>query len=368
MKQMIHEYDAIIVGGSFAGLAVASRLRGDILLIDRKEIGTEQTSACGTTLNVLESLDCLDSVLQVYETGFIHTSSQTIQYDLPYSFCAFDYQKLCQRLAKRSQASVLRTNVLGLNDGSVVTESGLFHGKCIVDASGWKAVLASSLKSDFVRKSDLSFGIETTVHYQGEGLHFLCDSRLVSPGVGWLFPCGKQARIGVGSYNGHTSLVPNLISLLNRFRLQPDEMHGGFFPCRLRKATIGNIFLVGDAAGQCEPLTGFGIRPALYFGTKCGDIVQKVIEGKMSLEEGLTHYEEVVGLFRSYYSFLRWAQDHLMTLPDSRLTRWLVFFSWRPATHFLLHWHRKHALLEEVIAPGTASAATQARRLSEMLR
>ena len=96
------EYDAIVVGGSFAGLAVAARLRGNVLLIDRNEIGTEQTSACGTTLNVLESLGCLDSVLQVYCNGFIHTPSRTIQYDLLYPFCALDYQKLCQTLYERS--------------------------------------------------------------------------------------------------------------------------------------------------------------------------------------------------------------------------------------------------------------------------
>lgn len=105
-KKTMNEYDAIIVGGSFAGLSVASRLTGNVLLIDRKEIGTGQTSTCGTTLNVLESLDCLDSVLQVYSTGFIHICSRTIQYDLPYPFCAFDYRGLCQTLARRSQAGV----------------------------------------------------------------------------------------------------------------------------------------------------------------------------------------------------------------------------------------------------------------------
>lgn len=35
------KYDAIIIGASFAGLAVASRLRGNILLIDKKEIETK---------------------------------------------------------------------------------------------------------------------------------------------------------------------------------------------------------------------------------------------------------------------------------------------------------------------------------------
>ncbi len=58
------KYDAIIVGASFAGLTVAFRLRGNVLIIDKKEIGTGQTSACSTLLNTLQALACTDSVLQ----------------------------------------------------------------------------------------------------------------------------------------------------------------------------------------------------------------------------------------------------------------------------------------------------------------
>lgn len=41
------EYDAIIVGASFAGLTVARELRGEVLLLDAHEVGSHQTSACG---------------------------------------------------------------------------------------------------------------------------------------------------------------------------------------------------------------------------------------------------------------------------------------------------------------------------------
>lgn len=59
------KYDAIIAGASFAGLAAASRLKGKILLIDRNDIGSHQTSACSTLLRVAQNLRCQDSVLQV---------------------------------------------------------------------------------------------------------------------------------------------------------------------------------------------------------------------------------------------------------------------------------------------------------------
>ncbi len=48
------DYDVIIAGGSFAGLAVANQLRGQrVLLIDRKPIGSGRTSACGTIWQTL---------------------------------------------------------------------------------------------------------------------------------------------------------------------------------------------------------------------------------------------------------------------------------------------------------------------------
>ncbi len=343
------KYDAIIVGASFAGLTVAFRLRGNVLIIDKKEIGTGQTSACSTLLNTLQALACTDSVLQVYHRGFIHTEKRTIEYDLPYAFCAFDYVRFCQSLAKRSETDFLKARVLGLDDGHVMTDKGEFKATCLIDASGWRAVLASSVESDFVDFSSMSFGIETTVNYQAEGLHFWMDPGVIKGGVGWLLPCGSQARVGVGSYIGETGLRKTLSSFLSEFGFPLAEVHGGFFPWRLRKSNVGKVFLVGDTAGQCEPLTGEGIRPAIYFGLKCGEIVQQVIDGEISLEAGLQNYNEQVRKYQRYYSFLEWFQNYLLSLPNSWQTRLLTFFSYPSVCHFLLHWYRGHAAPESVL-------------------
>jgi glycine/D-amino acid oxidase-like deaminating enzyme len=67
-------YDAIVVGASFAGLAVARELYGRVLLIDHQEIGAGQTSACGTPLRVLEGLGLTEAVHQVHPAFYIHRS------------------------------------------------------------------------------------------------------------------------------------------------------------------------------------------------------------------------------------------------------------------------------------------------------
>lgn len=329
-------YDVIIVGGSFAGLAVASRLRGKVLLIDRKEIGTGQTSACLTLLSTLRQIGTQDSVVQTYSQGYMHAVAGSVEYELPYPFCTFDYRRLCYSLARRTGAEIVRARVYGLDAGEVVTDRGRFRGKVLVDASGWRAVLARSLNPGFVDGSRLSFGIETVVRHRAEGMHFWMDPSVVEEGVAWLFPCGEECRIGVASYRGETRLGEKLSAFLNRLGLRPGRVHGGFLPWGRRPPTLGPLFLVGDAAGHCLPFTAEGIRPALYFGQRCGDIVQRVIDGEIGLQEGLQLHRESVKPFERYYAFLGWVQRQLPTLPPNRLLLFLRLIRHRPLWRSIL--------------------------------
>ena len=92
--------------------------------------------------------------------------------------------------------------------------------------------------------------------------------------------------------------------------------HGTYFPHRLFRPTVGRIFAVGDAAGQCLPLTAEGIRPALYFGVECGRIVQQIFDGRLGISEGLERYRALVDRYRRAYRILRlaqWAAEHAPT-------------------------------------------------------
>ena len=71
-KLSIPEFDVIIIGASFAGLSVASKLKGNILLIDKCNIGNCQISACGTPVDVIEKIGCQDSILQITNIFSFH--------------------------------------------------------------------------------------------------------------------------------------------------------------------------------------------------------------------------------------------------------------------------------------------------------
>ena len=318
----VRDYDAIVVGASFGGLAVARELRGEVLLLDRNEVGSVQTSACGTPLWVPEALGVAGSVLQVHDRLVVRTPTRTVRYDLSaVPFCTFDYRAFCEGLLAQSRARFLRTAVTGIRDGAVVTAAGRFTAPIIVDCSGWRRALVGG-GAEAGRRHH-SFGLETRTRLREESLTFLLDRRLIPQGLGWIFPVGDGSLVGLGSYAGRSKLKPALEGLLRDRGLVAGSYHGTYFPSRLLRSTVGRVFAVGDAAGQCLPLTAEGIRPAIYFGGECGRIVQRILDGSLSLDAGLAAYRGLVARYRRPYRVLEAAQWMAAHSP----TRWFALLT-----------------------------------------
>lgn len=310
----------IIVGASFAGLAVARELRGDVLLLDRYEVGTHQTSACGTPLWLVEWLGVDESVIQVHPRAVIHTPTRTVVYDASESpYCTFDYGRFCRGLLEQCRVRFLRTAVRGFVEGGVETEEGRFEAPCVIDASGWHRVLVGGTAQANSATMQLSFGLETEAPYAGDDLYFWVDPAILQEGAAWLFPIGGRSRVGVGSFAGVSKLRAPLERFLHGLDLTPSRFHGTYFPAGLGAPTVGRIFAVGDSAGQCLPLTGEGIRPAAYFGRLCGELVQSVIDGQRSLEDALGTYHQHVVAHRRGYRMLRALQWAVQKMPAAWL-------------------------------------------------
>lgn len=322
-------YDVIVAGASFAGLAVADKLRGHrTLLLDQKPIGAGQTSACGTILKVLEYWGLTAALKQTHDRLLLHTAKRHIEFKSPYKWCTFDYRRLCEILFQRSGAEFIQARVLSLDGDQVLTSEGAFRARCIVDATGWRAALASTLPG-FRPNGPMNIGIETFTqvpladNVDLSALHFWYDRSILPRGVGWAFPRGNQASIGVGSYGRARPLKDTLMDFAGRFKASPGRIHGTYFPFALRSATAGGIFVVGDAAGMCIGLTGEGIRPALFFGEACGRTIQRVLAGELSLPEALDAYRTFVESRRRFFRFFSLAQSTLPRLPPAWID-WLA--------------------------------------------
>lgn len=299
------KYDAIVAGGSFAGLAVASRIEERALLIDRDEVGSGQTSACGTFLSTAREFGCENSVLQTFRRVVFHIPEE-YEVRLIEPLCTFDYKRFCDSLMDNVGADILKAKILGMREGAVVTDAGKFRARCTVDCTGWRALLAGSLKRNFVRKDRLGFWLETDAKYEDDMLHIYAIPHIIPDGLAWIFPIGEFSRIGVGSYCGNRNLLKALKLFFDDLGLVfSGKCHGNAIPYGLREPTVDDIFVVGDAGGQALPLTAEGIRKSLRYGSECGRIINAVIGEEISLVQGLEEYRGmVVKSMRGYEALL----------------------------------------------------------------
>src|SRR3990172_7511568 len=194
------EYDAIIVGASFAGLAVARELRGGgaparparggfppDLRLRHPAVGSP-SPRCG----------------RERAPGPPARRRPPALSDAPY--CTFDYGKFSRGLLEQSRARFLRTSVIWFADSAVETTEGRFRAPCLVDCSGWQGVLVDAANEGVPPGPAKSFGLETETDYRGEALYFWANPERFREGVAWLFPTGRGSRVGLASYLGRTKL------------------------------------------------------------------------------------------------------------------------------------------------------------------
>lgn len=328
------EFDVLICGASFAGLAAASMLRGTdarVLVIDRYEIGERQTSACAIPTAWLENLDLLESECQRFDTVVVHTPHGRIDMPVPWQFSTFDYRALCDLLWARADAVFETAKVEGpartASEGpvSVETDRGTITADLVVDALGWRRVLdpASSFQPP---EGPLSRGLEVHPAGTSPDLEVWIDRDYVPAGYGWSFPAGDELRVGVGSFDPRYHVRKPTEQLADDLGLDTEGWQGNWIPHRLREATSGPIFFAGDSAGHCLPLTAEGIRPALYFGLALGIELRAVLEGRQSRERALDAYHRFNESHRPHFEGMLAAQRALPRIEPRLLKPMLSAF------------------------------------------
>jgi flavin-dependent dehydrogenase len=293
-------HDVLICGASFAGLAIARELAGsgaEVMLIDRYEIGERQTSACGIPTDWMRQLGLMEAERQRFDTLVMHTPHGSSRYRLPWTFSTFDYRQMCQLLWAGCDATFETAKVHGRSqangDGGIAVETdrGVLSAPLVVDALGWRRVLANG---DVFQppNAPLSRGLEVHPAGESDDLAIWIDRRYVPAGYGWSFPADDELRIGIGSFDPRFHVKDTTVLLTEDLGKEPNEYQGNWIPHKLRTATEGGVFFAGDSAGHCLPLSAEGIRTALYFGIALGRELRAVVEGRQSRDQAAAAYAE----------------------------------------------------------------------------
>jgi flavin-dependent dehydrogenase len=286
------DWDVLVCGGSFAGLAVARELAGSgarVLMIDRYELGERQTSACAAPTAWLENLGLQAAVRQTFGALVIHTPTRTFRWALPWTFSTFDYPRLCALLFEQCDARFETAKVDGRTGHTVHTDRGDLTAPLIVDALGWRRVLSTAQPIQ-PPEARLSRGLEVHPPAGAADLELWLDPKYVRAGYSWSFPAGDEIRVGVGSFDPRDHVKEPTVRLAGDLGLDAVRYQGNWIPHQMRPAVEDGIFFAGDSAGHCLPTTAEGIRTALYFGLACGRELRHVVEGRQAREQALQRY------------------------------------------------------------------------------
>lgn len=321
---MEEKFDIAIVGGGPAGLSAActaANAGAKVILLEKDEAIAHSIRTSGVTwidaMNRLGIPGKYYNLVQNYR--FVSPSNDvTISGSSPKS-CVLDvrgtYQHLAFLAAEAGAKIMVRSNVINVikeGDGRIAgvkasTPKGdmIVRSTLVIDASGFSSSVArkAGVTGEWKR-----YGIGAEYECYCDGVDsttwiLMVGQQYSDAGYAWAFPLSEnRVRIGVGIGRPESSTDPldGLHELMEKRprpldsmgKIQPVELHYGFIPNDgVRQNSVADgLVMVGDSAGQSNPLVLEGIRYAIEFGRLAGQVGAKSL-ARNSDRESLMEYE-----------------------------------------------------------------------------
>jgi digeranylgeranylglycerophospholipid reductase len=319
------KYDVVVVGGRVAGSTssiFASKCGLDVLMIERRqEIGTPVQCAAFTSKETFKTLEIKPSKkylctkidgVDFYAPNFKHFRVKGHNlYGFKEGYVLerkiFDKQ-LAIESAKADTDIMVKTTVkdLIIKDGCVKGVVAKHLGKTfnikadiVIAADGIESTIANAAGLKTVNKIK---NVASCAQYELVGVHTdpnylqIHQGTTAPGGYLWIFPKGNGvANVGLGVRNAPKPAYYYLNKFIKNLDATPVELNIGGVPISgpMDKTYSSGLMVVGDAAGQVDPLTGGGIENAAICGRIAGEVAVEAIENEDTSSKYLKKYEEL---------------------------------------------------------------------------
>jgi len=321
-----YNYDLVVVGGGPAGssAAFAAAKNGiKVALIEKENSIAETVRTSGVTwIKSIKEFEIPENCYHpIKNFSFASPNNEvTISDSIP-TAAVLDVRKTYRWLSEEAKKigvdifvktninDVIKDeeqNIIGVK-GTRAEEKITFNSKVVIDATGFTSTISKTM--GYVTQWE-RFGAgaeyEAEVENTDPDTWWLMVGQEYTPaGYAWIFPLGNNiVRIGVGVGKPESNVDPTqrlkeiiekkLGPIKKLGKITPIEFHYGLIPNDglSRKTVYNNLILVGDTAGQANPLVLEGIRYAIKFGRVAGEVAAKAIKNKKTDESALYPYEE----------------------------------------------------------------------------